>query len=120
MLGSCPLTFLIPVSFNQSWLYFFRPGCVLCSHVVKRTDNITSCKLIRGLQGADEMDSIERDEKEQQQRFKNIAKELDEFEDPTGGLGVSGAPKGKRLARLEAETEKARQTDIAIIEDEYE
>lgn len=72
----------------------------------------------KGLAGGDEVDDLEEQRLSIRKRLKAITKDIEEGNDPTLGMGMT--PTGERAEKIEETTERALQTDIASIEDEYD
>lgn len=75
-------------------------------------------KVNKGLSGGDEVDELEEQRLSLRKRLKAITKDIEEGNDPTLGMGVT--PTGERAEKIDKITERALQTDIASIEDEYD
>lgn len=95
-------------------------GAYVISLLVKGMSPEELQELTESLQGANEKEDIEAEGAKQQKIFRKIEKDEDQFRDPTLGMGSQGTPTGRRLEQIESESEKALQTDIASMDDEYE
>ena len=75
-------------------------------------------KVNKGLAGGDEVDELEEQRLSLRKRLKAITQDIEEGNDPTLGMGIT--PTGERAEKIAKITERALQTDIATIEDEYD